>query len=88
MRAARKYIEASRTSAFSETLVLMLYGENESMIEPHAKYFERKFDGCQTAEIPGASHNARVNNPEFIRTQIRTVSNDAFTEQEEPATSQ
>jgi hypothetical protein len=59
---------------------LMLYGENEPMIEPHAENFERQFHECQTVEVPTANHNAQVGNPEFTRTQIRTFLKDAFDE--------
>lgn len=71
MEAARKYFESSRSFQLSDTPTLVLYAENEPMIEPHAAYLERQFESCQSVEIPGASHNAQVDNPEFIRTQIR-----------------
>jgi pimeloyl-ACP methyl ester carboxylesterase len=49
----------------------MLYGENEPFIESHASYLKTQLDNCRTAEIPDASHNSQVDNPEFIRTRVR-----------------
>jgi 3-oxoadipate enol-lactonase len=86
-RAAVEYSKSSRLAEFSGRPVLMLYGENEPFIEPHAKYFEREFDECQTAEIPGASHNAQVHNPEFIRKRVGEFLDEAFDERKEAATS-
>lgn len=70
-QAARKYTGSGWSRSLSDTPVLMLYGENEPFIEPHADYLSRSFDDCRTAEIPDASHNSQVDNPEFIRTRVR-----------------
>lgn len=70
-RVVEEYLESSRTLELSEVPILMLYGEDEPMIKPHAEYFERQFDECQTVEIPEGTHNAQIDNPEFIRTQTR-----------------
>lgn len=69
--AARNYYTSGWSWSLSGTPVLMLYGENEPFIERHADFLESRLEECQTAEIPGASHNAQVDNPEFIRTQVR-----------------
>jgi 3-oxoadipate enol-lactonase len=69
--AMRTYFDSTRSLQLSETPTLVLYGEHEPMIEPHAAYLERQSGSCQAIEIPEASHNAQVERPEFIRTQIR-----------------
>lgn len=71
MRAAVEYYWSSRSVHIDDTPLLMLYGENEPWVENHAEYLDQKFISCQTREIPDASHNSQVDNPEFIRAQIR-----------------
>jgi len=87
MRASRNYFELARPLEFGGTPVLVLYGEDEPMIEPHAEHFERQFDECRIAEIPGASHNAQVDNPEFIRKRVREFLDGAVDERKRAATS-
>lgn len=53
------------------TPVLMLYGEHEPYVAAHGEYLETELDDCHSTEIPDASHNSQVENPEFIRQQIR-----------------
>ena len=70
-RGLQEYLTSSWSWQSSEVPVLMLYGENEPFIESHASYLKTKLDNCRTAEIPEASHNSQVDNPEFIRTRVR-----------------
>lgn len=81
-KAVREYLTSSWSWQVSGTPVLMLYGENEPFIESHADYLEAQLDDCRTAEIPDASHNAQVDNPEFIRTRIREFLEETFDERE------
>lgn len=78
MAAVRGYFGSSWSWQISEAPTLLLYGENEPFVESHANYLETKLAECQTAEIPDASHNAHVENPEFIRTQIRGFLDEAL----------
>lgn len=71
LHAARGYFASSWSWQLSGTPVLMLYGENEPFIGPHADYLETQLENCQTAEIPEASHNSQVDNPEFITDTVR-----------------
>lgn len=71
IRAAQRYLTSSRMLDFDETPVLMMYGENEPLIDSHAEFFESTFDSCRAVEVPEASHNAQVDKPEFIRDMIR-----------------
>lgn len=71
LSATREYFRSSWSWQLSGVPVLLLYGENEPFIESHAEYLETRLADCRTAEIPGASHNAHVDNPEFIRARIR-----------------
>lgn len=50
--------------------VLKLYGENEPFIAEHAEFVEAHLDDCRVREVPGASHNSHVDNPEFIIREI------------------
>lgn len=70
-QAVLDYWKSTPTWVFSETPVLVLYGENEPFIENHADFLEANIDTCETAEIPGASHNSQVDNPEFIRSKTQ-----------------
>lgn len=85
-RGLREYLTSSWSWQSSEVPVLMLYGENEPFIESHASYLKAQLDNCRTAEIPEASHNSQLDNPEFIRTQIHQYLANTFDEQEQPAT--
>jgi len=85
--AARRYFTSSWSWQLSGVPVLMLYGENEPFIEPHADFLENQLESCETAEIPGASHNAQVDNPTFIRTRTREFLSDVFADREQAATS-
>jgi 3-oxoadipate enol-lactonase len=71
LTAAREYYTSDWSWSLSGTPVLMLYGENEPFTDPHGDYLETQFADCQSAEIPDASHNSQVDNPEFIRTRVR-----------------
>jgi pimeloyl-ACP methyl ester carboxylesterase len=51
--------------------VLAMYGENEPFTEQHVSYVRNKVDDCRTEEVPDASHNSHVDNPEFIIKQTR-----------------
>lgn len=70
-RATAEYFGSNRSWWIPGTPVLMLYGENEPMMEDHADYLESHLEACESAEIPDAGHNSHVDNPEFIRAQIR-----------------
>ena len=70
MRAILEY-RSTESWELPKTPLLMLYGENEPMIDAHAEYLETELSDCQSVEIPGSGHNAQVDNPSFIRTQIR-----------------
>lgn len=71
MRAVREYAKSTPTWVFPEIPVLMMYGENEPYLENHAAFIKNNLDTCETAEIPVAGHNAQVDNPEFINSEIR-----------------
>lgn len=58
-----------------ETPLLMLYGEHEPFLAAHGEYLETELSDCHSRQIPDASHNSQVDNPEFIRTQIREFQN-------------
>lgn len=83
MHAVREYFASSWSWQLSDTPVLMLYGENEPFIEAHADYLETRLADCQTMEIPGASHNAQVDNPEFIGARTREFLEEAFDNREQ-----
>lgn len=78
MAAARDYFGSSWSWEITETPALLLYGENEPFVESHADYLKTRLVECQTAEIPDASHNSHVENPEFIHTQIRAFLDEAL----------
>jgi pimeloyl-ACP methyl ester carboxylesterase len=84
--ATREYYTSSWSWNPSGTPVLMLYGENEPFIEPHADFLESQLESCETAEIPDASHNAQVDNPDFIRTRMQEFLAEVFDEREQAAT--
>jgi 3-oxoadipate enol-lactonase len=86
MAAAREYLEASWSWQLSGLPVLMLYGEDEPFIEPHADFLETELEDCRTAAIPEGSHNAHVDNPEFIRTELREFLTDVVSEREPAVT--
>lgn len=71
MDASREYLTSRWSWQLSGVPLLMLYGEHEPFIEPHAAFLEDSVEDCETAVIPGASHNAQVDNPSFICTRIR-----------------
>lgn len=85
--ALREYYTSDWSWSLSGTPLLMLYGENEPFIERHADILESQLEHCETAEIPGASHNAQVDNPAFIRTRTREILRDVFAERQQAATS-
>lgn len=78
MRAVRDYYSSTYSLDFSTTPVLMLYGEHEPMIDNHADYLEANLANCESIEVPGAGHNAHLDDPEFIRTQIREFLDEAL----------
>lgn len=71
MHVAQEYYGANWSWEIEDTPVLMLYGDNEPWIEPHAHYLETHLADCRSAAIPEASHNAHVDDPEFIIDSIR-----------------
>lgn len=71
VQASREYFSSSWSWELSEVPVMVLYGEDEPFIKPHVDFLETKLTDCVTAEIPEASHNSQLDNPEFIRTRIR-----------------
>jgi|AntRauTorcE11898_2_1112593.scaffolds.fasta_scaffold04459_5 pimeloyl-ACP methyl ester carboxylesterase len=73
LQATREYIASSWSWDLSEVPALILYGENEPFIDAHAQFLERRFTDCRSVEIPEASHNSQLDNPEFIRTRIREL---------------
>jgi len=86
MAAVRGYFGSNWSWQISETPTLLLYGENEPFVESHANYLEAQLAECQTAEIPDASHNAHVEKPEFIRTQIQEFVDEMVDDRERIAT--
>jgi 3-oxoadipate enol-lactonase len=82
LRSAMEYFGSDRGLHLQDTPVLMLYGENEPLIEPHADLLESQLDDCRSVEIPDASHNAHADNPEFIRSKVREFLNEAVTRPE------
>lgn len=84
--AVRGYFGSSWSWQISGTPTLLLYGENEPFIESHANYLKTQLAECRTAEIPDASHNAQVENPEFIRTRIQQFVDEVVDDQERTAT--
>ncbi|MFB6254176.1 MAG: alpha/beta fold hydrolase, partial [Halobacteriaceae archaeon] len=66
-RAILDYLSTNPSWDFQETPILMMYGENEPMVNNHADFLETALSACHSVEIPDASHNAQVDNPEFIR---------------------
>lgn len=50
---------------------LAMHGENEPFVETHANYVRERLSDCATREIPDASHNSHVDNPEFIIDTLR-----------------
>jgi pimeloyl-ACP methyl ester carboxylesterase len=86
MAAAREYLEASWSWQLSGLPILVVYGENEPFIEPHADFLETELEDCRTAAIPEGSHNAHVDNPEFIRTELREFLTDVVSEREPAVT--
>lgn len=86
MYAAKEYYESTWSWQLSDTPVLMMYGENEPFIEPHGSFLETRLADCRSAEIPEASHNAQVDAPEFIGTQIREFLDDTHDQGERTTT--
>lgn len=84
--AARQYYTSSWSWDLGETPVLMLHPEDEPFSEYHGEFLETKLVDCRSAEVPGASHNAQVDNPEFIRTQVRKFLADMSENPEQKAT--
>jgi pimeloyl-ACP methyl ester carboxylesterase len=70
-RASADYFGSDRSVRIPDTPVLMLYGENEPLIDPHAAHFEEVLGNCRSIEIPDGTHNAHVDNPDFIRRKVR-----------------
>ena len=83
--ALREYTASSWSWDLSGVPTLMLYGENEPFIEPHAEFLGERFTDCQNVEIPDASHNSQLDNPEFIRAQVREFLEDLADEQAQVA---
>jgi len=71
MRGVQAYIGSSVDWYRVDVPVLALYGENEPFAERHAEHVDSVLDRCRVAEIPDASHNSHVDNPEFIVERIR-----------------
>ncbi|MDH5018911.1 alpha/beta fold hydrolase [Halobacterium rubrum] len=86
LHAAKDYYTSSWSWQLFGLPVLMLYGENEPFIEPHAGFLEAELEDCRTAEIPEGSHNAHVDNPEFIRTKLREFLGEVNADRERAAT--
>lgn len=86
MRGAQNYYTGSSLHWESvDVPVLAMFGENEPFHEHHAKYVSRQVDEGRVEEVPGASHNSHVDNPEFIIERVRAFLDDVFDEQEEVA---
>ena len=64
----------------------MLSPENEPFSEPHADFLKEQLPDCQSVQIPGASHNAHVDNPEFTRSELREFFEDVSISREATAT--
>jgi 3-oxoadipate enol-lactonase len=75
MRAVLGYMKSEWNPERVDSPVLMLYGENEPMIEPHAEYLNSNLNEVDTVEIPNAGHNSQADNPEYVRQQIREFLN-------------
>lgn len=65
------YFTSPNAWELPQTTVLVLYGEHEPAFKDHAEYLEETLNECRAVEIPEAAHNPQVDNPEFIRSQIR-----------------
>lgn len=88
LHAAQEYFASNWSWQIAETPVLLLYGENDPFIEAHADYLETQLADCQTAEIPEASHNAHVDNPEFVCRRVREFLDEVTDERAQMATNQ
>lgn len=75
MRAVQDYMASDFAPGDIEVDLLVMYGEDEPMIEQHAEYLESHVVDCRTMEIPDAGHNSQVDNPEFIRKHLRKFLN-------------
>lgn len=64
---------ASTSLDFSAISVptLVMYGEHEPIAADHAEYLAREVPDAEVREIPDASHNSHLDNPEFINDAIR-----------------
>ncbi|MFT4890649.1 MAG: 3-oxoadipate enol-lactonase [Halobacteriales archaeon] len=72
MKGMQEYIGSSIDWENIRVPVLKMYGENEMFVETHTEYVQDRLDGLEIKEIPDASHNAHVDNPDFI---IREIGN-------------
>lgn len=50
---------------------LVMFGEHEPWADQHWEYLRDRIPDVAYAEIPDASHNSHVDNPEFIQNSIR-----------------
>lgn len=71
MRAVQEYMRSELNPERIETDLLMMYGENEPMIENHGEYLGTNLTACRSVEVPNASHNAQTDDSAFIREEIR-----------------
>lgn len=65
---------------------LVMYGEHEPFGPPHAEHLDEQLSDVVVREIPDASHNSPLDNPEFIRARLREFLADAFEEGPQSAT--
>lgn len=70
MRGVLDYVGSTLDFEAIRTPILAMCGENEPWIDTHATYFGQRLTACQVRQIPGASHNSHVVNPEYVHNAI------------------
>lgn len=51
--------------------LLVMYGEKEPFVNEHADFLQTQVDTSRVEEIPDATHNSHVDNPEYILDTLR-----------------
>jgi len=65
---------------------LVMYGEHEPIAPTHAEYLDEQLPDVMVREIPDASHNSHLDNPEFICARLREFLNESVNDWERTAT--
>ncbi|MFC6954865.1 alpha/beta hydrolase [Halorubellus litoreus] len=71
MRGVQSYIGSQLEWDRIDVPVLAMYGENEPFIDRHTEYLDSVLEECRVREIPDATHNSHVDNPEFIIEELQ-----------------